>query len=99
MADPNVIKIAQAHGVTPAQVLLQWQYALGIPTNPRSQNTAHMKDNLNTYSFTLTADEITLLNSAAQDICLIDPTFYECANATTGAKEPTIMFQPHTDIA
>jgi len=97
MADPTVIKIASAHRVTPAQVLLQWQYALGIPTNPRSQNEAHMKDNLNAYSFTLTNDEINVLNGAAQDTCAIDSTFYECANATTDATREsptTLMFPP-----
>ena len=28
-------------GVSPAQVLLNWQWRLGIPTNPRSQNSSH----------------------------------------------------------
>jgi len=80
MEDPAVVKIAQTHGVTPAQVLLQWQYALGIPTNPRSQNAEHMRENLNSYSFTLTDDEIKTLSSGAQDMCKIDGSWYECAS-------------------
>jgi len=83
MEDPAVVKIAAAHGVTPAQVLLQWQYALGIPTNPRSQHAGHMKENLQAYSFTLTDDEIQTLNSGAQDICIENPGWYECVNNTT----------------
>jgi len=82
MQDPSVLKIAQAHGMTPAQVLIQWQYANGIPVNPRSQNIDHMKENLNAYSYTLTADEINLLNGAPQDQCVLDPSFYECTNST-----------------
>jgi len=77
--DPNVVKIAQTHGVTPAQVLIQWQYAIGVPINPRCQNAQHMRDNLNSYNFTLTADELQLLYSAPQDWCSIDPGMYECA--------------------
>jgi len=92
MADPIVVKIAAVHSVTPAQVLLQWQYAIGLPTNPRSQNAEHMRDNLNSYSFTLTADEISALNGAPQDTCANDPSFYECANSTTGIT-PTNMIR------
>jgi len=79
MQDQRVVQIAKAHSVTEAQVLLQWQWALGIPTNPRSQNATHMSENLNSYNFTLTSNEITQLNSAPQDYCSVDPTWYECA--------------------
>jgi 2,5-diketo-D-gluconate reductase A len=79
MADPQVIKIAAAHKVTPAQVLIQWQYALGIPVQPRTQNAEHMRDNLNSFSFTLTEDEIKTLSTAAQDMCSKDGSWYECA--------------------
>ena len=80
MADPQVIKIAANHQVTPAQVLIQWQFALGIPINPRSQNADHMRDNLNSYAFQLSQDEIKTLSSAAQDMCQEDGTWYECAS-------------------
>lgn len=79
LQDPTVVSIAQAHGVTPAQVLIQWQYALGIPVNPRTTNATHMTENLNSYSFSLTQTEIRQLSSLPQDFCLSDPTWYECA--------------------
>jgi len=37
-----------------------------MPINVRSQNVAHMIENLNSYSFSLTADEIKTLNSGPQ---------------------------------
>jgi len=77
--DPLVTQIAKAHNVTAAQALLQWQYAIGIPTNPRSQNTDHMRENLQSYTFNLTPDEINSLLTAPQDYCSLDPTWYECA--------------------
>jgi len=68
LEDPNVIKIAENHQVSPAQVLIQWQYSLGMPINVRSQNLGHMTENLNSYSFKLTDDEIKTLNSGPQAV-------------------------------
>jgi len=68
LADPTVLKIAQAHSVTAAQVLIQWEYALGMPQNARSQNSSHMIENLASYSFTLSQDEIQTLNSGPQAV-------------------------------
>jgi len=84
MEDPLVQRIAQAHNRTAAQVFLQWHWAIGIPTNPRSQNAAHMRDNLNSYDFTLSDAEVKQLSSAPQDLCALDPN-YECANNTSTA--------------
>ncbi len=38
LTDPVVVDIAARYSITPAQVLLLWQYQLGIPVNPRSMN-------------------------------------------------------------
>jgi len=92
MADPDVMTLANKYHVTPAQILLQWQYAIGIPTNPRTQNRAHMIENLNSYNFTLSQSEIDTLNGKPQDLCSIDPSFYECANVTT---QPQQQATPH----
>ena len=83
MADPVVQRLASTHSRTPAQVLLQWQYALGIPTNPRSQNPEHMRENLNAFDFTLTSAQVNELSQRPQDLCVRDPGFYECSNTTS----------------
>ena len=76
---PLVVDIAAAHGVTPAQVLIAWQWALGVPTNPRSMNQQHMIDNLNAFTaLTLNQTEIRLLSSQPQAWCTED-SYYECA--------------------
>jgi len=75
LEDPTLKKIASAHDVTVPQVLLQWQYSVGIPNNARSQNPQHMIDNLNSYSFTLTADEIKVLNSGPQAMTYMNNPF------------------------
>ena len=76
LQDPTVLKIAAAHGVSAAQVLIHWQYRLGLPINVRSQNVEHMKENLAAYSFTLSDDEIRTLNSGPQAVHFnAQPTF------------------------
>jgi len=36
LLDPLATAVAQAHGISPAQALLAWQWAEGIPVNPRT---------------------------------------------------------------
>lgn len=79
LQDPVVLAAAAAHGATPAQVLLAWQWALGVPTNPRSMNSTHMVDNLAAYDLVLTQAEIHALSARAQDMCDFDADWYECA--------------------
>ncbi len=76
--DPVVTAIAARLGATPAQVILAWQWQLGIPTNPRSMNIAHMKENLAAYGLTLNQTEMHLLSTRPQDLCSIDPTWCAC---------------------
>jgi len=84
--DPAAIALATKYNVTPAQILLQWAYALGIATNPRTQNLKHQQDNLMAFNFSLTNDEITLLLEAPQDYCSLDPSWYECAPDPQGHR-------------
>lgn len=66
---PAVLAAAAAHGATPAQVLLSWSMALGIPVNPRSMNKQHMIDNLNALdAVTLTQSEMHALLAVPQDM-------------------------------
>jgi diketogulonate reductase-like aldo/keto reductase len=81
---PYVLSLAQKYNVTPAQVLIQWQWQIGIPVNPRSVNPQHMLDNLNTYSVFqtlggLNETEVNTLFSQPQDFCSPENTWYECA--------------------
>ena len=61
--DPTIMKIAQAHQRTAAQVVQRWQWQQGIVVNPRTWNTTHMKENLNFFDFQLTADEMKEISS------------------------------------
>ena len=78
LEDPVVTAIAARHGATPAQVILAWQWALGVPTSPRSMNPSHMADNLAAYALTLNQTEVHLLSTRPQDLCQSDPSWCAC---------------------
>lgn len=63
LADPRLAKIAQAHGTEPAQVVLKWQWQLGIPVNPEAQKLQYQRENLEFFNFTLSTAEMTLLSN------------------------------------
>ena len=51
-------KIAAAHNVTSAQVILRWDLQRGIVPVPGSSNEKHIAENLDVFDFELTADEM-----------------------------------------
>jgi len=82
LQDPVVQAVAAAHGATPAQVILAWHWALGVPTNPRSMSPQHMRDNLEAYSLVLNQTEVHMLSTRPQDLCSTDASWYECAGGS-----------------
>lgn len=57
-ADPVIVAIAQAHGRTPAQVILRWHLQAGNIIVPGSKNPRHIKENISIFDFELSADEM-----------------------------------------
>jgi len=56
-------RIAAAHSVTPAQVLLRWYVQHGWPVVGKTENPEHLRQNWDVFSFELTADEMASLDS------------------------------------
>ncbi|MBD0418534.1 aldo/keto reductase [Streptomyces sp. TRM S81-3] len=53
LADPAVASVAEAHGVTPAQVVLRWHTQLGAVPIPKSADRGRQRANLDVFGFTL----------------------------------------------
>lgn len=53
-----VARIAETHGVTPAQVVLRWQIQNEIIVIPKTATPARMTENLDLFGFELSADEV-----------------------------------------
>lgn len=55
---PTLQFIANAHGATVPQVVIQWATRQGVMVLPASRNRSHQMSNLNSFYFTLTDEEI-----------------------------------------
>ncbi|MDT0476258.1 aldo/keto reductase [Streptomyces sp. DSM 41014] len=63
LADPAVTRIAEAHGKSPAQVLLRWGLQQGRSVIPKSTKRERIAENIDVFDFTLTADELAALDA------------------------------------
>ena len=74
LGDETIKSIAEAHGVSSAQVILRWDLQRGIVVIPGSGNPDHIKENLDLFGFELTEDEmeqITLLDRGEKHDCVL----------------------------
>ena len=63
LADEVITAIADAHGVSSAQVILRWDLQRGIVVIPGSGNPEHIKENLDLFNFELTDEEMDKINA------------------------------------
>ncbi|MBF4583059.1 aldo/keto reductase [Curtobacterium sp. VKM Ac-2865] len=62
MTEAPVLAAAQAHGVTPGQVVLRWHVQLGAVPVPKSGDTDRQRENLDVFGFELTSDEVAAIS-------------------------------------
>lgn len=62
-AEPAVRDAAEAHGVTPGQVILRWQHQLGALPIPKSATPSRQAENLDVFGFELTDDEVAAITA------------------------------------
>ena len=60
---PAVVAVADAHGKTPAQVLIRWNLQLGDVVIPKSATPERIVGNVDVFDFELTDDEMGSLNA------------------------------------
>lgn len=63
LGDPTITKIAAAHGVSAAQVILRWNLQKGVVVIPGSSNPDHIRENTELYHFELTQKEMEQINA------------------------------------
>ncbi|HEV3380551.1 MAG TPA: aldo/keto reductase [Trebonia sp.] len=62
LSHPALREIADAHGKTPAQVILRWHVEHGFVVIPRSARRERIEENFAIFDFKLTADELSQLD-------------------------------------
>jgi diketogulonate reductase-like aldo/keto reductase len=55
---PGLVSIAQAHGVSPAQVVIRWHIEQRVVVIPKSTNPTRIAENAAVFGFALSAAEI-----------------------------------------
>jgi 2,5-diketo-D-gluconate reductase A len=60
---PSVVEAAEAHGKTPAQVVLRWHVQQGVVPIPKSANPERLAQNLEVFDFALTDEELASLSA------------------------------------
>jgi 2,5-diketo-D-gluconate reductase A len=63
LRSPVLLEVAEAHGVTPAQVVLRWHVEHEIPVIPRSSRPERVASNFDIFGFALTPDEVARIDA------------------------------------
>jgi diketogulonate reductase-like aldo/keto reductase len=66
LGDPVLGEVADAHGVTPAQVVLRWHVEHGVVVIPKSATPERIRANLAIWGFALTDDEVRRIDRLAR---------------------------------
>jgi diketogulonate reductase-like aldo/keto reductase len=63
LEDPTIVKIAEAHSKSPAQVMLRWHLQQGRSVIPKSTKPHRIAENFDVFDFDLTADELASIDA------------------------------------
>ncbi|MEV6963142.1 aldo/keto reductase [Streptomyces sp. NPDC051207] len=77
LSDPALGAVADAHGVTPGQVVLRWHTQLGALPIPKSASPERQRENLDVFGFELTDEEMRAVSDRAHRRLGGDPERHE----------------------
>ncbi|GAB3580636.1 aldo/keto reductase [Calidifontibacter terrae] len=63
LEDPAIRKIAEAHGKSPAQVMLRWHLQQGRSVIPKSTKPHRIAENFDVFDFTLASEELAAIDA------------------------------------
>lgn len=64
--DPTLVAVASRYDKSPAQILIRWNLQLGSVPIPKANQKDHLDENLNVFDFSLSDEDMALLNSLNQ---------------------------------
>ena len=67
LEDETIVKVANAHGKSPAQVILRWHLQNGVAVIPKSVTPSRIKENIQVFDFTLTKEEMAAIDALNRD--------------------------------
>ncbi|XP_014847747.1 PREDICTED: alcohol dehydrogenase [NADP(+)] A-like isoform X2 [Poecilia mexicana] len=74
LADPRLGAIAERYQKSPAQVILRWNVQRGVVCIPKSVTASRIQENLRVFDFSLSPEDIRLIDSFNRNTRFIIPT-------------------------
>ncbi|KKN92190.1 hypothetical protein LCGC14_0210030 [marine sediment metagenome] len=62
LQDPQILKLSERYGKTPAQIILRWHLDSGLATISKSIRPERIVENFQLFDFALTPDELAALS-------------------------------------
>lgn len=87
LKDPTIMKIAEAHGKTPAQVILRWHMQEGFSAIPGASNPDYIKENIEIFDFELIDGEMELMRGLNKEKRFFNMTLEEKEHAYLGKMQ------------
>lgn len=76
LQDPTVIEIADAHGATPAQILISWGLHKGVSVIPKSVTPARIEENFAAQDLVLSTEDLKRLDAIGRTFRYVDGSFW-----------------------
>lgn len=73
LRNETVAEIAEAHGKSPAQILLRWSLQKGIVPIPKANKPEHARQNINLFDFELTDEDMETLDNLNEAYSALGP--------------------------
>lgn len=86
LKDSVIMKIAEAHGKTPAQVILRWHIQEGFSVIPGASNPDYIKENIRIFDFALTDGEMEQMRSLNKEQRFFNATLEDVEKMVWGAE-------------
>lgn len=80
------MKIAEAHGKTPAQVILRWHIQEGFSVIPGASNPDYINENIRIFDFALTDGEMEQICSLNKEQRFFNATLEDVEKMVWGAE-------------
>ena len=75
LKDPTIMQIAEAHGKTPAQVILRWHMQEGFSAIPGASNPDYIEENIAIFDFELTDGEMEQMRALDKEQRFFNATY------------------------
>lgn len=86
LRDPVIKKIAEAHGKSPAQIILRWHIQEGFSVIPGATNPDYIKENIQIFDFALSDDEMRQIRSLNKEQRIFNASMEDVKRMIWGTK-------------